>query len=464
MGRCFSLTLLSAFVASALCASESPVLVNGASELAALPVETRGLKFGARRWESDVLVKALARFERLESLDISAIWFEQAPSDEAFAQLKLSKTLKVVNSGHHAPALLTPFENLAELHCEGYGFNAADWRSLSALKNLEVLVAERCRATDGALEPLGKLRKLRVLEIKTGDEITGEFLAAFRGHPALSELVLGFPKLKAENLSHLKEMPSLRRLGVYGSGGDSGSDWDAQLAVLWSLANLEDLELAPQSAKSISAETWAGILALKRLKRLRICGLTGAQVRTLCQLSSLQSLLLEYCEITEPDLADLPKLTQLEELALPMDSDRGGMLDHVGKLTSLRKLSINHDSWMGGMEAHPFDFESFKSLEPLQRLEELDLNYTRALDDAVAKHVSALKGLKRVILPMHCVFTEAGLASFASLPKLESFKLQYCKTTNEAAIAHLSRMTQLRELWLTQASGVTSKRFAALAT
>jgi Leucine Rich repeat len=462
MGRHFSLTLLAAILASALCASESPVLVNGASDLAALPVETRSLQFSPRRWEPGALATALARFDRLESLDISAIWFAQEPPDDAFASLKCTKTLRVMYLGYDGPSLATPFENLAELHCQGDGFSAADWRSLAALKNLEVLSAGHCRAKDDALEPLGKLLKLRVLEIKTGDEVTGEFLAAFRGHPALAELVLGFPKFKAENLAGLKALPALRRLGLYGSGGDSGTDWDAQLPVLWSLATIEDLELAPQSTKSIPAETWAGILALKRLKRLRICGLTGAEVRTLCQLASLQCLLLEYCEFTEADLAYLPNLTRLEELALPMDSDRGGMLAYVGKLTSLRKLSIHHDSWMGGMEAHPFDFECFKSLDPLQRLEELDLIYTRALDDTVAKHVSALKGLKRVILPMHCVFTEAGLASFASLPKLESFKLQYCKTTNEAAIAHLSRMTQVRELWLTQVSGVTSKALRSI--
>jgi hypothetical protein len=457
MGRHFSLTLLAAILATALCALESPVLVNGASDLAALPVETRSLQFSARRWEPGELVKALARFERLESLDISAIWFELAPQDDAFAQLKLSKTLKVVSSGHHSPTLLTPFENLAELRCEGYGFNAADWRSLSALRNLEVLIAERCRANDPALEPLGKLRKLRVLEIRTGDENTGAFLAAFRGHPALAELVLGFPKFRAENLAGLKELPGLRRLGLYGSGGDSGTDWDAQLPILWSLTGLEDLEMGPHDIKSLPSESWAGILSLKRLKRLRTWCLGGAEVRTVLQLTSLQCLLLEYCEITEADLADLPKLTQLQELALPMDSDRGGMLAHVGKLTRLRKLSINHDSWSGGIDAHPFDFDSFKSLEPLQQLEELDLNYTRALDDTVAQHVSALKGLKKVILPWYCRFTEAGLASFASMPRLEFFQLSYCNTTDEAAIAHVSRMTQLRELWLTSTSGVTTK-------
>lgn len=80
----------------------------------------------------------------------------------------------------------------------------------------------------------------------------------------------------------------------------------------------------------------------------------------------------------------------------------------------------------------------------LERLEELDLNGSRAITDAGLRHLARLPRLRHLDLG-GCSIGDDGVAELARLPGLERVALQWTRVT-DAGVAHLSRCTALRSV------------------
>ncbi|MBK7758892.1 MAG: hypothetical protein IPI35_21355 [Deltaproteobacteria bacterium] len=217
-------------------------------------------------------------------------------------------------------------------------------------------------ATDAALAPLGGLRTLEALSLRS-------------------------PRVTDEGLLSLGERPGLVELDLSGAGV-------REAAGLAGLTGLKRLSLARCPLRAPAARALGGLTGLQSLT-LSHTGLAGDELAPLVGLTDLK--ILRLAGLRPASLGFLAGLTALEELDL---SGEGALTDEalapLGNLRALRRLSLRGRAGVRG--------PGLRHLAGLLALEELDLGGT-SVEHPHLVALTGLTGLTRLSLA-HCPLVE----------------------------------------------------------
>ena len=170
--------------------------------------------------------------------------------------------------------------------------------SLSEHKNLRYLCLAGSDITDGDLEPLAKLLKLRVLEISSRGELTGEFIRHISG-PHLEKLLIGGPKISDEIFKLVTRFQGLEELIIFESMAEGH--------MLGELTALKKLRFLSLQQSPIGG---GGLLGLQKVKSLEdivfvSSPISDKDVKYLKQISNIKRMRFYKCDITESGVDEL---------------------------------------------------------------------------------------------------------------------------------------------------------------
>lgn len=360
----------------------SSISVTGLAHLQDLPL--RVLDAAATKLDNNEALAVIGRFESLETLTFDWSSSDDVPCD---------------------PTPLANLSQLRELEFSGTELPAAALATVAQLTNLETLKMPGIACTDGDLQQLAGLEKLRELEVGSSNEFTGAGLAHLAAAKHLEVLRIGGRGVgKGGSLEPLRQFTWLRELEFRGFSVD-----DEALAAIAALKELEIIGL-PEEITDAGLAHLAGLTRLRRLD-LSNGAITDAGLLHLANLDALEELILsDVAGVTGSGLAAFAgadKLTRLVLDELPGLTDDG--LQGVAKMTQLERLYLPPQTTDAGL-AH---------LVTLQNLCELQLDRSKV--------------------------TDAGLAHLAKLPNLDDLSLDHVHLT-EAAVPQLAKLRKLRFL------------------
>jgi Leucine Rich repeat len=273
------------------------------------------------------------------------------------------------------------------------------------------------RNTDAVMKQVGRLEKLRMINVQTGIDVTlvaragleslpNAGLSRFRSLWGLMTADVSGPQIDGANFKYLKNLTRLEILNLPGNC----SVTDADLLYLTRLTSLRHLELNDPRI------TDAGLSALKDMTRLKFLRLSGTQV-------------------TGAGLSSLRAMHGLQSLHLART--RVDDLSAIGHLTLLTTLDLAHT---------PIDDKGLAPMEGLLALDELRLNSSRVTSACYAslKHLSKLNGLSL----RDTRVGDEGSAALAELKALMRLDLDGTRITDNA-LAHLAGMSKMNSLSLT---------------
>jgi hypothetical protein len=206
------------------------------------------------------------------------------------------------------------------------------------MSGLESLSLADCRGiSDAGLGPLGRLRRLRHLDL-SGCAVADAGMPPLSGLAALEDLGLARTQVTDGGLAYLSALHGLKKLRLDGCGAIRGSG----LAHLRGMPCLEDLGL---SGTNVTDAELAQLVLSAPPPRLQYLGLgdqiTDAGLAAVSRLVGLRELSLCGCNISDTGLAHLRCLSGLETLLLSgchQLTDAG--LQHLRSLGGLRALQL----------------------------------------------------------------------------------------------------------------------------
>jgi len=369
-------------------------------------------------------LKELAGLKSLQTLDLGWTKVTDAGLKE-LARLKSLQDLSLRGTKVEGAGLteLVGLERLQLLDLGGTKVTNARLRDLAGLKSLQVLSLESTQVTDAGLKELAGLKNVQVLDLRT-TQVTDAGLKELAGLKRLHRLYLGGTQVTAQGIATLQKTLPGCRIDSDVTPAAAGSD---RRAAEWVLSlggtvTIDDgKERALSSAKDLPAGPW-------RLHTIVLCDkqqVTGASLKELAGLKTLQGLDLARTKVTD---------AALKELA---------------GLESLQVLNLN---------GTPVSNAGLKELVDLKGLSWLSL-WDTPVSDAGLKELANLKGLQWLSLGNTKV-TDAGLMEFANLKGLQTLNLWGTPVT-DAGLVHLQNLTKLKTLDLTKTK-VTAKGIATL--
>ncbi|PYT25999.1 MAG: hypothetical protein DMG57_23130 [Acidobacteria bacterium] len=233
----------------------------------------------AGTWVTDTELLDIVRLPKLERLDLA----HTRISDEGLQYCKPAKQMKELN--------LFYAEQITDR-----GITAIkDWKKLTSL-NLH-----GTRISDGALEILGGLPQLEVLDIAY-TPFTDNGLDALVPLTALRQLSIGRSKLSQNAIEVLRLFPTLEYLDVGGPhpgpGGyraTSGLPMDDNLPR--AISGLKQLRVLKLSYSQIAADGLSTLVALDQVNKLSLLGCPRVDDRALAALAKWKSL--KYVDVQE---------------------------------------------------------------------------------------------------------------------------------------------------------------------
>lgn len=217
------------------------------------------------------------------------------------------------------------------------------------MQALELVKMDGCRnLTDAGLGHLADLPALRELDIRS-TQMTDDGLKAFENHLKLEKLNLRFTNVTGPGLAHLSLVPSLVMLEL---GADRSTDdkkpldltllakgfgalstftvggntlTDDHLVAISQCQGLQRLTFRTVGHLDFTDAGMANIATLKNLRHLDINGahkVTDEGIRTICGITTLQSLVLKRTGVSAasaPAIAGLEKLAELNVASTRFD-------------------------------------------------------------------------------------------------------------------------------------------------
>lgn len=285
---------------------------------------------------SETGLRALDRFPRLESLDLS----ETDAQDDWLTVIRTLSSLRELNLSR------TEIGDVGLQHLAGQTL-------------LRELVLDYTKVTDEGFGPMSRLPKLSSLSLYA-TKVRGSKLTQLAICPNLRVLRLSETPITDETLSGLAQLRNLTNLDISGTlAGD---------AVLSQIANLAALE------RLVLSET----------------RVTDASLRHLSRLTALKELDLDVTDIGDRALSYLSQLERLEKLNLYKTRVGDESLRHLGKLTSLAEL------WLSQTRVTD---DGLKFLVPLTQLRSLSLDDTVVSGGPELLHLASLQSLEYLSLP-----------------------------------------------------------------
>jgi hypothetical protein len=286
--------------------------------------------------------------------------------------------------------------------------------SLAELTDLEVYSDGQIRdmsfggpqvkAEPGALESLGRLKKLEILHLSRGYSLNAADGAAITSLANLERLALWYVKFEPGALKDLGRLTELAELSIYQGRGLGTADAEG----IGALTNLEELDLC-----EFRKETDADFSHLKGLSKLRELDLSG------------------FRNLSNADMAMAQGMGSLEKLTLERSaavSDKGiAQWRHATKLRSL---------WMQKMY---IDGTGFQEWPADHGIESIFIEGT-AIGNEGLKAMSRLRNLGDLEIRIIRLFggdIEVDVSCFADTPSLASVSLMGSYVTTQEAIDKL---------------------------
>lgn len=278
--------------------------------------------------------------------------------------------------------------------------------SLAKLPNLQTLTIASSEMTLAGWQEIGKLSKLRSLDLRECKLGDSQFKAAVSG---LGELVVlrmsgknGDTTVSDEGVMALKNCPKLRALAA-----DYLFVGDVALTELASLKSLSELYLAGSLVEDAALERIASIPTITKLRIAK---------------TSVSKEGLEKLVKLELDELDISECSRIDDAAL----------EPIGKITTLKKLNLWRDAVGDTGIAH---------LKGLVNLEWLNVDNTQ-LSDAGLKSFSGFSKLTFLHLGSTSV-SDAGMPDILPLKSLKDLKVSRTPVTEPGVEALRKAMPQL---------------------
>jgi internalin A len=359
-------------------------------------------------------------------------------------------------------AALNSLADLTELELSGYWAFDKDGNrlphtgpsELGGLTRLTRLNLLKAALEDGDLKFLRQFRELRTLDLEMVTVSEGATLGELRSLPQLTNLHVGWPPVRGNELSAISQLAQLRDLRAY-FPDDERADNQSHLARLKRLEHLDvaSSEISPQlfadirgvtSLKSLelgSLEPEVDLRKLRELPRLERLRLSGAyvnrsRIENLAELPSLKELDLSFIPLGAGELAALGRLARIERLNLSKTALTDIGLAQVKQLRSLKELNLY---W------NEITDSGVKELAGLEHLQTLRLARTRITDDAL-RLLSGLPNLSELDISGTNV-TDNAVQQLHTFRRLDRLSISGPYITDEG-IKELSKLTHLRQLAL----------------
>jgi hypothetical protein len=283
---------------------------------------------------------------------------------------------------------------------------------------------QRVRATDDLMTEVGKLDRLRELDLNGCERVTDAGLAHLRGLSRLRKLKLMDSGIKGPGLVNLEGMAELRELELHNIPVT-----DADMAHLSGLIHLEKLGLSGPGITD-AALAHLGRLDLHDL-RLSACPVTTAGLTHLRGMARLEVLTLNETRVDslEP-LRNLTGLTHLIFWKIPITDEGLAPVANFPRLANLwlRDTPIG-DTGLVHLRGHP-------------GLELLNLEGTRITDAGLA-HIAGLSRIQHLLL-IRTAISDAGLAHLTGLTKCQQVNVKGTAVTAQGAAAMTKTVPQMR--------------------
>jgi Leucine-rich repeat (LRR) protein len=348
----------------------------------------------------------------------------QAPAGKSWAASDADITDFNLSSQGVSDASLKALAGLKSLKVlRLYGPNISDkgMKDIAALTTLRNLTLRGTKLTDAGLKEIAGLKSLEVLFID-GAPITDAGMEVIAGFKFLHTLYMNSPAVTPDGLRHLAGLP----LHTFGPPRLT----DAHLRTLAAINKLHALSEA-------RTEKGERPNAPEQVFSLNLYGqpVTGAGLKELKGLKSLQLLHLEGTGVTADDLLELAAVPSLAVVKV----DNALVTDKT--LALLRKHGLLHllasETRRPGqpaktvtilvLEKKPITDAGLKELAGIQSLETLYLGNTAVTDEGL-KVLATLPALRTLRLNGTQV-SDAGLAEVAKVPKLVMLNLDNTKVT-----------------------------------
>lgn len=230
--------------------------------------------------------------------------------------------------------------------------------------------------------------------IPADSQCTDEDVAKLSQLQAVEHVSLVAPHLSEESLHHLKAVPTLRSLHLYG-------EWvnDDCMAGLGELNQLESLGLTP--AEHVSAAAFEHLSRLDALEVLDLRGsaVTDEAVKRLSGLTSLRSLRLRETQLSDEGAQRLARFQHLEHLDLSGTRITDSGVEWLARIAGLKTLRLDRTQ---------VSDSGLDRLAEMANLQKLDLNGTRVTDAGLQK--LAAMGQLEVLAVVNTEVTADGAA------------------------------------------------------
>lgn len=184
---------------------------------------------------------------------------------------------------------------------------------LQVISTIESLREIHCSVTctGKTLRALGRLKRLRVLNLYGVCDFSAEDLRPLVQLPELRELCLRGIAARGDTMPVVSQLSGLRALD-FGADKTVNDEW---LACLKNLASLERLNLASTSVTDLGVQRLAGLRHLRELD-LSALPITDAGLQNLAELEKLRRLDLSDTKITAKSVAVLASMRGLREIRI----------------------------------------------------------------------------------------------------------------------------------------------------
>jgi len=287
---------------------------------------------------------------------------------------------------------------------------------IAGLTDLEDLDIQDAMVSDAGLVHLGKLYKLRRLNLlKTSPtgKLTDAGLAHLKNLKSLEDLTIPAGITDA-GVKHLAALDALKKINLWGDGVT-----DKSMSVLAQMKSLEDLEIMSR-------------------------GVTDAGIEKLAQCPRLKTLSLQNTPITEAALSNLSSIKTLTSLSFWNTNINGKGLSSLKELPNLTDLSFMQENFAEDSTLH---LGQVKTLEVL-RLQYIGFDF----DDEDLANLSNLFSLKNLSIvvqsPHRLLLTDAGMAHFGKLKSLEHLYINDCPNISDEGLRHFEGLILLKDLRL----------------
>jgi Leucine-rich repeat (LRR) protein len=295
---------------------------------------------------------------------------------------------------------------------------------------------------------LGDLETLRILNCRG---LTDDMVASLAGLTKLRSLALTNTAITDEAVETIVEsFPDLVELDLSSNTGLTG----AAMKSISSLASLERLDLVQTRFNDLHTRR------LKKLENLRVLDLRGNMqagdmtLKIIGELPSLAAFKHRSTIVSDDGLENLAASKTLRSLLAQdflISSESG---KHLAAIPTLESLEI--------FRCQGFGSEGVLALAPLDKLERLTLRDLPEVDDAALAVLAELPNLRRLYLHELPSVGDAGLAHLAAAKNLEVLDIWALPRMTDAAVEVIAALPNLKELSIRE-TGVSEASLARIA-